>query len=248
MKKIIYIIIFSLVFACDSENTGDCFQKTGSIIQQEIAVATFDKIFVNRDIELIIKEGITQKVVVETGENLFNDVEASVLDGKLTLTDKNACNYVRDYGVTKVYVTSPNITEIRSSTQYDIWSDGVLTYPKITLLAEDFSLPGSITSGSFFLEIDNNDFSLVFNNLSNCFISGKTNNLNITFAAGTSRFEGRNLIAQNVQLWNRSSNDMIVNPQQQIKGTISGTGNVVSVNRPPIIEVKEQYKGQLIFE
>ena len=248
MKKLIYIVSFLLIVACDSENAGDCFQKTGAIIQKELTVDVFDKILVNRDIELIIKEGVTQKVIMETGKNLINDVEAIVLDGKLTLTDNNSCNYVRDYGITKVYITSPNITEIRSSTQYDISSDGVLTYPSLSVLSEDFNVPESFTSGNFNLEINNNSFSLVFNNLSNCFISGQTNTLNITFASGTSRFEGRDLMAQNVQLWNRSSNDMIVNPQQSIKGKILGTGDVISINIPPIIEVEEVYKGRLIFE
>tara|TARA_R110001583_G_scaffold126551_3_gene278110 strand:- start:70 stop:816 length:747 start_codon:yes stop_codon:yes gene_type:complete len=248
MKKLIYIASFFLVVACDTENAADCFQKTGAIIQEEVTVDVFDKIFVNRDIELIIKEGEAQKVVIKTGKNLINDVEARVVDGKLTLTDNNLCNYVRDYGITKVYITAPNITEIRSSTQYDISSDGILTYPGLTILSEDFSAPESFTNGNFNLEIDNDSFRLVFNNLSNCFISGQTNNLNITFAAGTSRFEGRNLIAQNIQLWNRSSNDIIVNPQQSIKGLISGTGDVISVNTPSIIEVEEVYKGRLIFE
>lgn len=248
MKKLIYIISFFIIFACDSENAGDCFQKTGAIIQEEVVVASFDKILVNRDIELVIKEGATQEVIIETGNNLINDVEAVVLDGKLILTDNNSCNYVRDYGITKVYVTSPNLTEIRSSTQYDVRSDGVLAYPSLTILSEDFNNPETFTSGNFILQIDNATFRLVFNNLSNCFISGKTNNLNITFAAGTSRFEGRDLIAQNIQIWNRSSNDMILNPQQSIKGKISGTGNVIALNKPAIVEVEEQYKGRLIFE
>ena len=55
-------------------------------------------------------------------------------------------------------------------------------------------------------------------------------------------------MAQKVNVWNRSSNDMIVNPQQEITGKISGTGNVICVNRPPIVDVEEQYKGRLIFE
>ncbi|WP_418604517.1 head GIN domain-containing protein [Hwangdonia sp.] len=248
MKKLIYISILFLIFACDSENANDCFQKMGSLIQKEITVDAFDKILVNRDIELIVKEGPTQKVSIETGENLLNDVTATVVDGKLTLTDNNSCNYVRDYGVTKVYITSPNLTEIRSSTQYDVRSDGVLSYPNLTVLSEDYSAPDTFTNGNFRLQIDNNTFTLVFNNLSNCFISGKTNSLNITFAAGTSRFEGRDLIAQQVGIWNRSSNDMIVNPQQSIKGKISGTGNVIAVNKPGTVNVDEQYKGRLIFE
>lgn len=247
MKKLIYILAIIIFFSCNSENASDCFQTTGSIIKQEITVSSFDKILVNRDVELIIKQGTTQKVIIETGKNLINDVEAVVLDGKLILTDNNSCNYVRNYGVTKVYVTAPNITEIRSSTQYDVRSDGVLTYPDLTILSEDFNEPNSFTNGNFKLQIDNNSFNLVFNNLSNCFISGKTNNLNISFAAGTSRFEGENLIAQNITIWNRSSNDMIVNPQQSITGKISGTGNVIAVTHPPVVDVEEVYKGRLIF-
>jgi len=248
MKHIIYILISVLMLSCDSESAGDCFQKTGDIIKEEVEVASFDKILVNRDIELIIKEGAQQKVVIETGKNLLNDVVATVTDGKLTLTDNNTCNYVRDYGVTKIYVTAPNIKEIRSSTQYDVRSDGVLTYPTLAIFAEDFGAPGSFTSGNFKLEIDNNTFSLVFNNISNCFVSGKTDNLRVTLASGTSRFEGENLIAQKVNFWNRSSNDIIVNPQLELTGRISSVGNVIAVNRPALVEVEEQYKGKLIFK
>ncbi|PKQ46495.1 DUF2807 domain-containing protein [Confluentibacter flavum] len=234
--------------ACNSEQAGDCFQTSGIIIQQEVMLSNFDKILVNRDIELILKEGLEQKVIIETGKNLLNDVEAVVTDGKLIITDNNSCNYVRGYGITKVYITSPNITEIRSSTQYDVRSDGVLTYPTLTILSEDFNVPDSFTIGNFYLQLNNDAFNVVFNNISNCYVSGNTNNLNITFASGGSRFEGENLIAQNVTIWNRSSNDMIVNPQLSVKGKISGTGDVICLNQPPIVDVVEQYKGRLIFK
>ncbi|WP_445957557.1 head GIN domain-containing protein [Yeosuana sp.] len=248
MKNVLFIALIIVMTSCNSENASDCFQTSGPMIQQEITLDVFDKILVNRDVALILKEGSPQNVIIETGENLMNDVEAIVVDGKLILSDNNSCNYVRDYGITKIYVTAPNITEIRSSTQYDVSSDGVLTYPNLTILSEDYNEPDTFTVGNFNLEIDNLSLHVVFNNLSNCFISGKTDNLNITFAAGLSRFEGRNLMAQKVNVWNRSSNDMIVNPQQEITGKISGTGNVICVNRPPIVDVEEQYKGRLIFE
>jgi hypothetical protein len=247
MKKIIFILVLILLFSCNSENASDCFQTTGAIVQKEVIVSSFDKILVNRDIKLIIKDGLEQKLIIESGKNLLNDVEAVVVDGKLILTDNNSCNYVRNYGVTKVFITSPNITEIRSSTQYDVRSEGVLTYPNLTILAEDYSDPSTFTNGNFRLEIDNNSFNVVFNNISNGFISGKTNNLNVTLAAGTSRFEAQNLVAQNVAIWNRSSNDMILNPQLSITGKISGTGDVICLNKPQIVDVEEQYKGKLIF-
>ena len=248
MKKLIYIAYVFLLMSCNSENASDCFQTSGKIVQQEVVVEAFDKILVNRDIELIVEEGTMQKVVIETGKNLLNDVEAIVIDGKLILTDNNTCNYVRDYGITKVYVTSPNITEIRSSTQYDISSKGILSFPSLTILSEDFNAPDTFTIGNFRLQIDNESFNVVFNNLSNCNVSGKTTNLNVTYASGITRFEGRNLMAQKVTIWNRSSNDVIINPIQPIKGKISGTVDVICVNRPPVVDVEEQYKGRLIFE
>lgn len=248
MKQVIWIAFILMICSCDSEQANDCFQKAGPIIQQDIVVSVFDKILVNRDIELVVKDGPEQKVVLETGKNLIQDVAVIVVDNRLILTDNNTCNYVRDFGITKVYITSPNITEIRSSTQYDISSDGVLSYPSLTILSENFGAKDTFVNANFNLQVDNNTFRVVFNNLSNCFVSGKTNNLNITFASGTSRFEGRDLTAQNVKFWNRGSNDMIVNPQQSITGTISGTGDVISVNAPPDIDVEQLYTGRLIFE
>ncbi|MFV9552191.1 head GIN domain-containing protein [Algibacter sp. PT7-4] len=249
MKKIVYILIIGFIItSCDSENAGNCFQKAGDIIQQEVAISSFNKIWVNRDIELVITESAEHRVLIETGKNLMDDVVAKVTDGRLTLTDNNTCNYVRDYGITKVYVSAPNITEIRSSTQYTISSNGVLTYPNLTLLSEDFGAPGAFNVGDFNLQIDNTNLKLTFNNLSVCYVSGKTNNLSITFAAGTPRFEGRDLMAQKVMVFNRGSNDMIVNPQQEITGEISGIGNVIAVHTPPIVNVETVYRGQLIFE
>lgn len=248
MRHILTAFFLVFILSCDSENANDCLQKTGDIVREEMVVDVFDKILVNRDIEVIIKDGSIQKVEIETGSNLINDVEANVVDRKLILTDNNTCNFVRGYGITKVYVTSPNITEIRSSTQYEIRSDGVLTYPNLSLFSEDFSAPDTFTNGNFRLQIENETLRITFNNLSNAFISGTTNKFYVGLFAGTSRVEAGALVAQNVEISHRSSNDVIVNPQASISGVIRGTGNVISLNRPPLVEVEEQYKGRLIFE
>jgi hypothetical protein len=247
MRKLIYIVLSCLIFACDSKDASDCFQTSGSIIQKTVEVVNFEKILVNRDVELILKEGNNYAVIVETGENLINDVDVVVVNNELQLTDNNNCNYVRDYGITKVYVTAPNIKEIRSSTQFDISSDGVLSYDRLKLLSEDFNAPGSFTVGDFRLHIEIDDFEVVSNNISSFYIVGETENLKVGFFSGTGRFEGVSLVAQHVKIEHRASNDIIVNPQQSIEGELKGTGNVIAVNEPPIIDVQELYTGQLIF-
>ncbi len=248
IKKITYILSLILIVSCNSEDASDCFQTEGTTVQKEITVNAFEKIVVNRDIELVVEEGADYKVIIETGSNLLNDVEAIVVGNELQLTDNNSCNYVRDYGITKITVTAPNIKEIRNSSQYGISSIGTLTFPNLTLISEDFNAPGSFTVGDFRLRINNDKLSIVSNNISSFYISGNVTDLFVGFYAGAGRFEGENLISQNVDVFHRGSNDMIVNPQISLTGELRGTGNLISVNQPPTVDVDKLYIGELIFD
>lgn len=181
MKKLAHILLSTFIFACSSEDANDCFKTSGNIIQQEVTVPNFSKILVNRDIELIIKEGVEIKVVIETGENMLNDVTAKVVGDELQLTDNNICNYVRDYGITKVFVTVSNITEIRNSSQYTVSSDGLLNYNDIKLISEDFLESEAFAVGDFRLQINSNNLSTTSNNITSFYISGQVNNLYVGF-------------------------------------------------------------------
>lgn len=248
MKQALYIVMITILFGCSGENVPDCFQTAGTIIQKEISVSEFNRILINRDIELIIKQTDNYSLVIETGENLLADVEAEVIDNQLIIKNNNTCNYVRDFGITKVYVTAPNLTEIRTSTQYDISSDGVLIYPDLDLISEDFTEDTEFTVGDFRLNLDSENLRIVSNNISFFYISGRTTNLFVGFFAGTGRFEGENLIADNVSISHRGSNDMIVNPQLSLTGVLRGTGNLISKNQPSTIDIEELYTGRLIFD
>ncbi len=249
MKKFVYILFSIILLSCNGDNVPDCFQNSGAIVQQLFEFDTFDKITVYERIELIVKDEPTQKVVVESGEYLMNDIVAKVENGILILENHNSCNLTRDYGITKVYVSSPNLTEIRNSSGLTISSDGFLNYSNLRLVSEDFNATYvTHTDGDFNLQVNCDKIDIVVNNLSNVFISGLVNNLFLGFYSGDARFEGANLIAQNIDIFQRSSNDMIVNPQQSLTGEIRGTGDVISLNHPPIVNVEEFYTGRLIFQ
>jgi len=247
MKKLMCIFIF-LIFACNSEDANDCFQTSGNIIQQEVAVTSFDRILVNRGIELIIKEALDYKVTIETGKNLINDVKAEVLGNQLVLTDNNSCNYVRDYAATKIYVEAPNLTEIITSSQHVVSSDGILNYDTLTLSSEDFNGTSEFVIGDFRFTLNSENLEIVSNNLSFFYIDGEVETLFVGFYSGAGRFEGEDLIAQNVTVYHRGSNDMVVNPQQSLYGELRGTGDLISVNEPPIVDVDRIYTGQLFFD
>ena len=247
MKKILYIITLFFVLGCNQEDAPDCFQSTGDIIQQTFEVSTFSKITVYKNVELFITQGAMQNIILETGENLISDVEVYVENDRLILKDNNTCNLTRDYGVTKVYVTMPNLTEIRNSSTLDVHSIGVLNFPDLQLLSEDYS-GDYYNVGNFNLDVNCTNLKVVINNLTTNIISGTTENLNVNYASGDGRFEGRYLIAQNVTIYHRGSNDIIVNPQQSLIANLVSTGDVIAVNTPLTINVTEQFDGRVIFE
>ena len=249
-----HFVLFTFLFlsisfnSCDSENASDCFQDTGEIVRNEVEVQDFEKITVFENVTLVIKQGDTQKVEIETGENLRDEVAAVVEDGRLILTDTNDCNYVRKYGATVVYVTTSNLTEIRSSTGFPIRSDGVLSFGSLSLFSESFTNPeAETTDGEFNLDLDVSSLRITVNGIAYFNLRGNVENFNINIAAGDSRIEAEELVAQNININHRGSNDVLIDPQLKISGVLRGTGDVLSYTRPVEIDVQELYNGRLIF-
>ncbi|MFD2099377.1 head GIN domain-containing protein [Flagellimonas iocasae] len=246
----VFLILLAFIFvSCNGDNVPDCFQNAGDTVRETVAVPEFSTITVFENLNVVLKQGEEQLVEIETGEFLFNDISVEVEGNRLILRNENNCNYVREYGLTTVYVTSPNISEIRSSTGLLISSDGVLNYPSLTLISESFTNPETeTTDGSFDLELNSTTVRITVNGIAYFKIKGETENFNVFIAAGDSRVEAENLISQNVTINHRGSNDVFVNPQQSLTGVIRGTGDVISVNTPPMVDVEELFNGRLIFQ
>ena len=175
MKVVAYFLCLVLFLGCDSENTLDCFQSSGEIISKIVTVEDFNRIQVWERVQLFIEQGDTQRIRVETGENLFNEVKLTVKDSVLTISDTNSCNLTRDYDVTKVYVTAPNIRQIRNSSGLTVESIGILRYSFLDLVSEDrLSIDEYHIDGDFRLTVDTDWLNINANGISRFYITGKT--------------------------------------------------------------------------
>lgn len=243
------MLLFFVFTACDSDSAWDCIKAAGTIVQEEITIETFEKIDVRHRVQLIVRQGDVQQVILETGENLRSKITLKVEDGVLHIDNGNSCNLVRDYGITKVYVTTPNITQIRNGSGLPVLSEGVLAFPSLALLSEDTAVEGAIhTVGDFELQLDVQSLTIVGNGKSNFFLTGQAESALIGLYSGDGRVEAANLIVQNLNIYHRSTNKMIVNPRQHIRGEIRSVGDVIAVFEPPVVEVEEFYTGRLIFQ
>ena len=249
MRKNCFILILISLLGCNSENANDCFQSVGSIVETTFPVSGFTKIRIEGEVSLIIKQGAIEEVVVETGENLFSDVSVTIQGETLVIRDSNFCNFVRDYGITKAVVTTPNITELRNSSSYDITGEGVLNFPDLLLVSDTSGgIEDVRKGGDFYLNLNCENLAVRANGQSVFYLSGTTKNAEISFTDEAPRFEGANLLIDELTFFQRSANKMIVNPQNKIAGEIRGTGDVIAVNEPPIVTVSQFFTGQLIFQ
>lgn len=249
MNKVFYIIGLYIVVGCNSIDSLDCFQSTGDIVVEEYNLKFFNKIQVWERVQLFVQYGNIAKVRVETGENLINEIKLVVQDSVLTISDRNSCNFVRDYAVTKVYVTSPDIRRIRNSSGFTVESIGVLPYPFMDLVSEDRTGEDVYhIDGDFRLELDSNWVNINASGLSTFHLSGRSWGGFFGLWDGDVRVDASELEIQKVKFFHRSTNKLIVKPEQSIIGEIRGLGDVICRSRPPIVEVEELFTGRLIFE
>lgn len=249
MKKILLVLSLVLLFSC--EKPGDCVESLGDSVTKEIPVSAegFTRVEIHKGIELIVTQGPEYKVVIETGENIIDDIEVTQSGNILSCKNNNTCNWVREYGVTKVHVTAPNLTDLYSKSERNISSVGVLTYPVLRLFSLDADGDGleGAGTGDFLINVNNNQLVIQSNNVSRFYISGTTTQGLFEFYAGDSRIEAQNLTAQDIIVFHRGSNDMIVKPINSITGKMVSTGNIVLKNNPPLVDVQQLYQGQVIY-
>lgn len=249
MKKIVLHIVVCccMVLATSCGISEDCFKGNGNQVIQLFPLVNFSKIKVYDGVGLVIKEGTNYEVKVITSENILENLEVKLEGNMIVVKDNSTCNIARDYGLTTVYVTAPNITEIHSKTDQDIRSDGILNYSDLKLISIDLS--DGAGTGDFRLSLNTVNLYVESNNVSNFYLSGQTENLHVFFSWGNGIFYGEYLVANTITLYHRGSNNIFLFPINSIEGNIYATGNVILKNNPIVSpNVIQHFTGRLILD
>lgn len=232
----------------------DCFKGNGNQITQIFAFEGFTKIKVYDGVGLVVKEGPNYEVKITTSDNIIDNIEVKLQDNMLVIKDNSTCNIARDYGQTTVIITIPDGTvfpliqelELHCKSEQKIQSEGILHSPIVRLFSLGDDGDGAGT-GDFYINVDNGQFVVESNNVSNFYINGHSNEMLLNFYFGNGRFYGKDLHVENIRVYHRGSNDMMVYPIQKIEGTISATGNIILKNVPPVVDVEELFRGRVIY-
>lgn len=238
MEHWIQILVPLFILAgCSEENP--CLKRAGDPVTFQANTKAFNKLELHNSIEVELIQHEDTLVEISTGENLKSFISLDVSDKTLTIRDENRCNWIREYNQTSIKIFHPGISEITHLGSSRIFSSDTLYYPDLLLFSKNHS-------GDFHLIISNSKIRININDVSNVYLSGKTDELFAGAYSGDGRIEARELKAKNVSFFHRGTNDMLLYPLEKLQGKIAGIGNVIYYNEPSNISVEDNGPGQLI--
>jgi hypothetical protein len=240
--KLLFLVLF-----CACKNPEECFESTGEIIEREVELEKFDKIFLKKGIEVVINQSDKQKVIIQSGKNLINNIDYYVENNTLFLEDKTSCNFTRNYKNCKVFISIPDLKEIDSKTEYNISSTEFLNFKELYVKStkekgDDYGGVGDVN-----LKLNVEKISIVTNGTSNFKFEGTTNHFHCFFAAGTGRCDAENLKSKSIYVFHRSHNDIVVHPIDWINGDLFSNGNLYLKNIPTENLVNVHYTGKIYY-
>lgn len=246
MRKIIPFLLILFLLSCDNDHAPDCLKTSGKIVSGTIDLPEFDEIMTYDNIILYVEDRPEQEVILETGENIFEDIQFEVVSNRLEIKNKNSCNLFRSYRNIKVYVSSPNLTYIQNGSPFDVISLNTLNYENLDLKTDNFEEKNDYyKNGNFDLDLNTKHLTISSSSMSGYFLRGKTDFIDVQLYGGVQRIEAADLEVKNAKIHHRGFNDAILNVRDSIVGELLATGDLILVRTPAFMDIQEKYKGKV---
>ncbi|TAL61462.1 MAG: DUF2807 domain-containing protein [Bacteroidetes bacterium] len=224
--------------SCNKENRWDCIKRTGKVATESRTISPFTKIRVRGNVDVFIKQGTTQEVSIEAGNNLIPLIKTEVDSGILEIDNKNLCNWARSYkrGNINVYITMPTLRFLWNLGSGLVKSDDTITCDTLDIWAHQ--------SGDVDLTVN---ASVIYTNMhttADLTLHGKTNILG-SWHVGEGYLHCEELQTEIAWVHSKSSGNDHVNVQTDLAATIDWEGNIYYAGNPAIL-LKGVGTGKLI--
>ena len=132
------VVALAITTGCQKERWDDCFTPVGSITMDERQVAGFTSIDIGDKINLVITPDQEDRLVLEAGDRLLEQIRTEVVGNTLMIRNENTCNWVRrlDVPIT-VHVWCAALDEITYRGTGDISSTDTITGPLFRFYSEN---------------------------------------------------------------------------------------------------------------
>lgn len=238
MKKLLVLAISFIgvtAFAQPVQNV----KGNGHLKKEVRTVDPFTSISSSGAFDVIISYGNSDKITLQTDENLLPYIETTVEDGKLSIKTKNKIN-IRSASRMVVSVSMKRITGLYQSGSGDISGEGAFTNNSET----EIKLSGS---GNIKLAFDSfQDLDISLSGSGNIHLTGGKTGTISTRLSGSGNIDCSNIISEKVVAAISGSGNVKVNASESIEAKIAGSGNVFYKGSATNIKTKISGSGRLV--
>jgi hypothetical protein len=234
IKTFLLLILVASITSCQFDISLGYENGNGNVITQERAVnQNFDKIRGSSGIDVYLRKGSENKIVVEADENLIDLIETTISNGKLTI--RSSKNIGRSKAK-KVHVTFIKLSSIEASSGADIIGKSVIKNETINLdCSSGADLEVEVFAKELYAETSSG---------ADLEVSGKASTIYANASSG-SELNAKNLNAITCNAKASSGADIIVTVQDKINAKASSGGDVRYYGNPVSVSKKGGKSGNI---
>lgn len=233
------LMLCTVVTHCSCSRSGCLFAGAGNHVQTRI-IGPFHEIVLYDKINLILTQDSVQQISVEGDRNLLAGISTNVADDILTIKNDNHCNFLGspDYQV-NVFISTNQLQKITYYGAGNVSSTGSLQVP-------EFTVDSWYGTGTIGLNLNADHLNAyIRNNNAEIVLSGHCSSATF-YCADIGSINALGLIADTVNLNQRSIRDIFVNVNRSLNAQVVYKGNVYYKGDPSSIDSLISNSGQLI--
>ncbi len=202
-------------------------QKVGSgnIVKQERHIGEFNAVKIGGAQEAYLMQGDQYIVVIETNENLLDDISVVIQNNMLSFEYKN----IKKYDVMKFYITAPNYKKLTISGASDVFSTDTLRGDNIRIN----------TSGASDAKLSLEYASVVskVSGASELTLKG-TATSHVIDASGASEVNAKSLLTESTSINASGASECFVEAKSSLTYKVSGASSVKYVGKPQTLIIQ----------
>jgi hypothetical protein len=231
LKILMFAVICLGISSCVDAQVRKTVRGDGNVVKKERTTVSFNGIRVSTGIDVYLKQGDKESILVEADENLHEYIITEVKGGNLQIyTDAN----IREARMKRVYVTINEVTSLKTSSAGDIIGETPLKGTDIELAAS--------SAGNIRLEVYAKSLNINISSSGDVSLSGEVETLNADLSSA-GNLEAYNLKVKEAEVSASSAGDARISVSEKITARASSAGDISYQGDPKYVDAHSSSAG-----
>lgn len=236
--KMANLLFVGFLFSCSPDPFSDCFNSSGPEVTITQPLPSHPGVLELKDnVDVVWHRSDSSYLVLTCGRNLASKVTTDLKDGILTIRNRNRCNWVRDYKremQVDIYCKEPHAFYFKGYGDFRTAD---------TLQAQEMEIH-QFGAGKSEMLLHSHHLAVEFNCVGHMELKGRVQTANY-FMLDVGKFDATSLSASTVDLKMEGDNDVWIQAQDSLKGTVL-TGRTIFYKGKPNVAVSTPMGGKLV--